>query len=261
MNSLNHRIGIDALHRVGQELQSFDREKRSDEIRVHAWLLIWSWAFLIPLGALVSTHTKKHRARGQHPHFHVIYSGVLGFVLALAGFAYGIDKFSTFSRDGVSTYRTVHAVLGSIATAGMILEVLLLGLMRERNFGGMATDSPLWQYLGHFSHRYMGYLWIAFGLMACETGTHISDVLDEGANEKYSRGLIGALGATAALSVAIVQVYDHFSDTEATVAPQPYKTPKKQEESLAAGDVETPPREAFEIGELEGGMEDVAISQ
>ncbi|KAL7533817.1 hypothetical protein ACHAWF_004636, partial [Thalassiosira exigua] len=98
----------------------------SDEIRVHAWLLIWSWALLIPLGALVSKNT--NRVQCQHPHFHLIYSCVLGFVLALAGFAYGINKFSTFSRDGVSTYRTAHTLLGSIATAGMILEVLLLGL-------------------------------------------------------------------------------------------------------------------------------------
>ena len=162
---------------------AYDPEQRSGEIAIHAWLLICSWGFLIPTGTLIWSHTKKYNElrpynekEGPHPHIHML-SGLLGVILAVAGFAYGIDRFTTLSREPrPSTHRIAHAVIGTIATAGMMLQVVLMALMRKPTEGETSRDWPLWRKIGHRTHRYFGYLWIAFGLVACETGTHISSV-------------------------------------------------------------------------------------
>ena len=219
------------------ELQlKYDPLERSGEIEIHAWLLIWSWGFLIPCGTLVWTHTKRHEP--VHPYLHFFGSGIVGVVLAIAGFAFGIKRFSTFSRPNVSTFRMAHAVIGTIATIGMMLQVLLYAVMKFK--------WPLWRKIGLHSHCYFGWLWLAFGLVACETGTHITSVTDpqykhfglDHENEKYAGGFIGALLATALVTVSMVTWHNK---SVGGVAPVPGEKSPENEKV----DVEAPPAAAF----------------
>ncbi|KAL7530189.1 hypothetical protein ACHAXR_003354 [Thalassiosira sp. AJA248-18] len=252
----------------------YDPVQRSNEIDIHAWLLIWSWGFLIPVGTLIWTHTKKHRELQPYPDIHIMSSGVIGIVLAIAGFAYGVDHFSTFSRGNVSSFRMAHAVIGTIATTGMMVQVLLLAFMRRANIvEPHPSEMPLWQKVGHHAHRYMGWVWMACGLVACELGTHIASVVDpeylhlglDHENEKYAVGFIAALATTAVVATAIVIMYGQFAGEggEATIAPEPFMKPPIEQEQETNGysySVETPPpEEAFEVGDLE--MENVILSQ
>jgi len=115
--------------------KSYDPLERSREIEIHSWLLIWSWGFLIPVGTLIWTHTNKYHDLQPYPYVHTFSAGLLGTVLAIAGFSYGIRWFSTFSRGDVSTFWMVHAVIGTIATSGMLFQIVLLAFMKRANVG------------------------------------------------------------------------------------------------------------------------------
>mmetsp|Transcript_341 Transcript_341/g.670 ORF Transcript_341/g.670 Transcript_341/m.670 type:complete len:267 (+) Transcript_341:90-890(+) len=252
--------------------------QRNDTIQIHAWLLIWSWAFLLPAGALIWTHTKKHCDLVPLPYVHVLLTGVMGLMLAIAGFAYGIAYFDTFSRKGsVDSFRMAHAVIGTIATSGMMGQVFLLACMRRANVEDEAPtipeECPTWQKVGHRAHRYLGYLWMAFGLIACETGTHLASVTDpeyahlglDRENERYAGGFIIALCMMVFAVISMVVLTDWTAEAEAAraVAPEPYEKPREQSQGSARDDAEmNPPREVFEIGELEMEEDaDVVIRQ
>eukprot|EP00957_Ditylum_brightwellii_P146723 11168833-Ditylum_brightwellii.AAC.1 len=118
----------------------------------------------------------------------------------MAGFGYGIDKLNTFSRSDVETYRMAHAVIGTIASALAILEVLFILLMRKpEDEHEQYASWPLWRRIGHFGHRGCGFLAFLLGAIALETGTHISVTQ----NENYSAGVIAGFSASA-LTVALV---------------------------------------------------------
>jgi hypothetical protein len=108
-----------------------------------------------------------------------------------------------------------HAVLGIIATAGGILQLLLMILMRPPKPGAIDHDYhawPLWQKVGHFSHRGLGFLWMLLAFAALETGTHITSVNRQGyedltnQNEKWSGAFLGTTFATVLTTAAIVLV-------------------------------------------------------
>mmetsp|Transcript_13431 Transcript_13431/g.29050 ORF Transcript_13431/g.29050 Transcript_13431/m.29050 type:complete len:265 (-) Transcript_13431:119-913(-) len=250
--------------------------QRNDAIEIHAWLLIWSWAFLLPAGALIWRQTKKHSDLQPSPYMHVLLTGVIGLILAIAGFAYGIAHFNTFSRKGsVDRFRMAHAVIGTIATAGMMGQVFLLACMRRANVvedaAPIPEECPAWQKAGHRAHRYLGYLWMAFGLIACETGTHLASVTDpeyahlglDRENERYAGGFIIALCMMALAVISMVVLTDWTAEAARAVAPEPYEKPRERSQGSARDDVEmNPPREVFEIGELEMEEDaDVVISQ
>lgn len=166
----------------------------------------------------------------------------------------------------MSSFRMAHAVIGTIAMVGMLFQVLTLAFMRPASVGARTPVGPGYVKAAHYVHRYLGYLWMFMGLVACEMGTHISSVTSEEylylgldhENEKYAGGLIAALTATAFVTVTMVFMYDASATT--AVATDPYHGTKSQEREIAGGgDVETPPEEAFEIGDLE--MEDIVLSQ
>ena len=272
----------------------------SNSIEVHAWLLIWSWAFAIPAGTLIWAHTKKHHDLQPYPHIHIVTSTV-GLALAVAGFAVGVREFTTFSRGGVSAFRMAHAVIGTVATAGMILQVALLAFMKRTNVGDSSlplrdSNAPLRQKIGHYLHRYLGWLWMGLGLIACETGTHMTSFVDpeyehlglDKENEKYAAAFIVALCATALAASLMALLYDRGARaadgrTTRDVAVPPHDEYEKtrdrssgelvEETNLSLGRMfpkkvsplpNTPPPEVFEIGnDLDEGleMEDVDIEQ
>jgi len=58
----------------------------------------------------------------------------VGLILALAGFGYGVKKFSTLgsdARQNVPTYNKAHAVMGCFATGGGMVQLLLMAIMRK----------------------------------------------------------------------------------------------------------------------------------
>ena len=176
----------------------------------------------------------------------MLASGVAGVILAIAGFAYGIAKFSTFSRDNVDSFRMAHAVLGTIATVGAMVQALLLVVMRKPRYNGEpSSEWPMWQKIGQFTHCYLGWLWIAFGLVACETGTHMTSVTDarfehlglDRQDEIYTGGFIGALLATAVVTASVV-TWHNMTTAGGAIAPEPKNNDKQN--------VEAPPAAAFE---------------
>ena len=145
-----------------------------------------------------------------------------------------------------------HAVIGTIAMAGMLLQILLLAFMRPASVGARTPVGPGYVKAAHYVHRYLGYLWMFMGLVACEMGTHISSVTSEEylylglehENEKYAGGLIAALTATAFVTVTMVFMYDASATT--AVATDPYHGTKSQEQEIVGGgDVETPTRRSL----------------
>lgn len=159
-------------------------------------------------------------------HFHMVMASI-GLILALAGFGYGIKHLSTFNRDNVDAYNMAHAVIGTIATAGAILEVSLMLIMRRPKFAHQRyTTWPWWQKVGHFCHRGFGFFSFVCALVALETGTHISSVHVPGyedladRNEKYSGALIGILLATGLTTTFTVQLA-MWALPEATAAVSP----------------------------------------
>ena len=199
-----------------------------DEINTHAWLNICSWSFLIPCSTLIWVHTKT--LQPSHPYPHMVMTGVSGVVLAIAGFAFGINKFNTLTRDDVSTFRKAHAIIGTIAASGMMLQILLFGLMKKPWVRGEPWSTG--QSFVQHSHSYLGWIWIAFGLVACETGTHLTN------DKKYVGGFIGAILLTVAVTTLVVTL--HVQSGRDIVAPEPLEEDKN--------DVEIPPAGAFEIG-------------
>lgn len=98
-----------------------------ERMRIHGILMLLGWGFFLPVGIFVHTHSKRswnHEKFGVH--FHMILS-IIGMALALAGFGYGIKNFSTLEQKGVgertNPYEYAHAVIGTISTAGMIMQV------------------------------------------------------------------------------------------------------------------------------------------
>jgi hypothetical protein len=134
---------------------AYDPSEKNDQIRVHAILMLLAWGYFIPVGLFTNSHLYRRRFR-QHSfgvHTHFLFCGI-GVVLALAGFGYGVKNFTTLSRDSASNYRKAHGVIGIIATAGMILQPLLMAIMRKpKTDHDSYKEWPLWQKVGHFSHR------------------------------------------------------------------------------------------------------------
>jgi len=166
-------------------------------------------------------------------YFHMVL-GFLGLALALGGFGYGVRNFSTLGKtkrtsSPVPRYNRAHGILGCVATGGACLQLILMLCMRppnepldeEDSEGETATAGhegdddreqhadpegdetqtrPLWQQFGHATHRYGGFLWMFFGWIALETGTHIASYEDiedlAHQNEKYSAAFIGVTAAT-----------------------------------------------------------------
>jgi hypothetical protein len=171
---------------------TWDPYKWTDDVKIHGTLMLLGWGFFIPLSSFVNSHLYKSN-RTSHKlgvYFHMVF-GAIGLILALTGFGFGISKFSTLSRDGVSTYEMTHAVLGIIATAGGILQLVLIG---------------------HFSHCGLGFLWMLLAFAALETGTHITNINLEGyedladQNEKWSGAFLGTTFSTILTTAAIVCV-------------------------------------------------------
>lgn len=214
-----------------RNLAAWDPIQWSDDVEIHAILLLLGWGFFIPVSVLVYSHLYRrayhHHAFGVH--FHVLL-GTLGIILALAGFGYGHRRFTTFTRDNVSKYTMAHAVTGSIATYGAILQVLFMFIMRKPKFEGQSyTTWPMWQKIGHFGHRGLGFVWLVFALVALETGTHISNVDDveslANRNEMYSAGFLGAMIASA-LAVGV--------SVQFALRRTPLQIAHEQEEDVAA---------------------------
>mmetsp|Transcript_25241 Transcript_25241/g.53014 ORF Transcript_25241/g.53014 Transcript_25241/m.53014 type:complete len:273 (+) Transcript_25241:254-1072(+) len=226
--------------------------------------------FIIPCGTLIWTHTK--RRQPSHPYTHFLFSGLVGVTLAIAGFAYGIAKFTTFSREGVSAFRMAHAVTGTIATIGAMIQTLLYAFMRKPRYPGeKPSDWPRWQKIGQFSHKYLGWVWLLFGLVACETGTHMTNVTHpdflylgwDHEDEIYTGGLIGALLATAVVTMTVVLGHNHYHDKLLEAK----KDDEKDAKEVKIKDV--PPADAFVLEkgavpekeiDLEDPMEDVELN-
>ena len=198
----------------------WDPEGWSDDVRIHAILMLIGWGFFIPVALFTTSHISyrqgsNHRSTWElhvfGVHFHMAV-GAIGTIFAIVGFGYGLNKFTTFERDNVSTYRMVHAVVGTIASAGAMIQVLLMLIMRKPKYENQRYKTwPLWQKIGHFTHRGFGFLVFLFGLIACETGTHMTSVHHPGCehlseqNEKYSGALICVLLAAAITTALMVQ--------------------------------------------------------
>ncbi|KAL7464688.1 hypothetical protein ACHAXS_005022 [Conticribra weissflogii] len=230
--------------------------------------------FLIPCGTLIWTHTK--RRQPSHPYTHFLFSGLVGVTLSIAGFAYGIAKFTTFSRDGVSAFRMAHAVTGTIATIGAMIQTLLYAFMRKPRYPGeKPSDWPRWQKIGQCSHKYLGWVWLLFGLVACETGTHMTNVTDpdflylgwDHEDEIYTGGLIGALLATAVVTMAVVVWHNHNHSKLRDTKKNEEKEGEKNVNEVKIKNI--PPTDAFVLEkgavpekeiDLEDPMEDVELN-
>ena len=201
-----------------QRQLAFDPDEHQRKIKIHATLLLLGWGFFIPVSLFVNSHLGhlhvRHHEVGVHFHMAV---GALGLILALAGFGYGIENFSTLPPNqrasGVPTYNYAHAIIGSIATAGVCLQVVLMLCMRppkSREEGHHSADWPWWQTMGHVTHRAGGFVWMLVAWVALEMGTHMTSFsrYPEWANqdEKYSAALIGTVVATILTVVVTVQL-------------------------------------------------------
>jgi hypothetical protein len=186
-------------------------------------LLLLAWGYFIPVGTFVHSHLHKSSFENHKfgVHFHFVF-GAIGLVFAIAGFSYAIKNMTTFQRSNVPPYHYAHAVIGTIATAGAILQLLLMVIMRKpKSETETFHEWPLWQKIGHFSHRGFGFLWIMLAYAALETGTHMTSVNGtedlENQNEKWSGALLGTVFAAILSSAVIVlaKVFI-FSSTEST---------------------------------------------
>lgn len=187
------------------------------EVKVHAFLGLVGWGFLIPFSILTFSHLSNRNAkqfhRGTHLHMSV---ATLGLLCALAGVGYALLRFGTPFHNSdeeptlKATYRKVHKTCGLIASIGAIAQVLLMGLMRRPLLYGQSISSlSTMARTGHILHKTLGYLWLALAWVALETGTHMvggDDALI------YSAGLIGSVLAVAVAVVATVQLSLHHDD-------------------------------------------------
>lgn len=162
-------------------------------------------SFLWPCFVLTLTHLHR-RSRKLVVHFHMFF-GLIGLLLATAGFGFAVNMFTTLERHNVEKYRKVHAVSGYIASCG--------GMRPPRHRNESWTEWPLWQKLGHIPHRGLGFLWLAMALVALETGTHMTSVhgspgLEE-QNEKWSAALMAVLAAAALVVVIIFNMVTYLA--------------------------------------------------
>lgn len=228
----------------------------SDDVKIHASLLLAGWAVLIPYSVLVLAHLHRRIRKNLHivkiaVLFHMIF-GVAGVILALAGFGYGVKHLSTFNRlsldklENGDIFLAFHAVVGSIATAGACFQILTMALMREPEFkeDGSYKEVPLWQTVGSYSHRGFGALWLFLAFVALETGTHGSGVhgktIYTGENvedlnrqhEKYSVALIGCIFFTIVAVATTVQLLK-------CLYPEPVAQVSPETKELASGDAKS----------------------
>ena len=220
---------------------AYDPLERSEQIAIHGWLLIWSWGFLIPTGVLIWTHTKRNNV--ARPYLHILL-GSVGTVLALAGFGYGVKNFSTFSRPNVSAFRKAHAYVGSIASIGAIIQAVLVAFLDDKDgVTLLSLDAAA-------IHRFLGWIFLACGLVATLTGTYMASVtrpeyLELGLdheNEKFAGGLIGALLATGLVTATSVAILNKKCAAQA-VAPE---TKQGEEKNDIEGQQAIPPHQAFQ---------------
>lgn len=194
----------------------FDPCEHTDNVKVHAILLILGWGFLIPVSVFTLTHLS-HREDdslaifGRHLHMAI---GLLGAILAIAGFAFGMEKFSTLTRDKSlvpsSELRYTHAITGIIATVGCITNLCLFVFMRPKQRRG---ERSLMARFGHLSHRIIGGISMAAAFIALETGTHMASIdwytdLEcgnlEKQDDKWTASLIGTYLATFLITMLSV---------------------------------------------------------
>ena len=177
-----------------------------DKVKIHAVLMLLGWGFFIP----VALFTRSHLSRRSYAHdefgvhFHMALSAI-GLALSLAGFGYGIKNFNTLEQKGVGErtdqYEYAHAVIGTLATAGSVLQLLLMAIMRKpKDENDTFSVWPMWRKIGHVSHRACGFISLYLALVCMEMGTHLSS----SRAQKYSAALIGTL--TAAVLVIILTV-------------------------------------------------------
>ena len=199
-----------------------------------------------------------------------MFLGFIGVVLAIAGFAYGIQRFTTMSRSNVSSFRVAHAVIGTTATFGLIVQVLLSAFVKEPRYEWEpSTEWPFWQTYGQFYHRYLGWLWLVFGIVACEMGTHMTSVTDfeyeylglDHEDEKYAGVFIGALLLTAFVSLLVVTWHKrNLVVANGAISPAPQEM-RANEMVVKKHDVEAQPTAAFEKfhGNEIDAIEDVSL--
>lgn len=177
-----------------------------DKFKIHGVLMLLGWGFFIPVATFVSAHLARrtHRHREFGVHFHMVFSGI-GVILALAGFGFGIQQFNTLEQKGVGErtdrYEYAHAVIGTLATVGMILQVLWMAIMRPPKDENDTFDTwPMWRKIGNVGHRATGFLSLYLAFVCMEMGTHLSD----SRAQKYSAAFIGTV--TAAILVILFWV-------------------------------------------------------
>eukprot|EP00986_Skeletonema_menzelii_P002396 scaffold648_cov131-Skeletonema_menzelii.AAC.1 len=125
------------------------------------------------------------------------------------------SRGSTLEQRGVGDrtdpYEYAHAVVGTISTAVMILQPLLMSIMRKpENEAEHANfkNWPLSRQIGHVSHRALGFVSIYLAFVAMETGTHLS----ESRAQKWSAGLIATITATVLVTLTIT----HLGNSQST---------------------------------------------
>jgi hypothetical protein len=213
-----------------QRFLAWDPCEHTEDVKVHAILLILGWAFLIPLSVFTLTHLSR---RGELTltifggHFHMAL-GFLGAMLAIAGAAFGIEEFSTLTRDRSSVHnleiRYTHAICGIIATAGCITNLFLFILMRPHQ---RRNERSLLTQFGHLGHRIIGSLSMIAAFIALETGTHMTSIaipnLECGSlekeDDKWTAALLGTYLATLVFSMLSVNgVVKFYFSRDAQVA-------------------------------------------
>ena len=86
--------------------------------RNHGALMVVSWGFLIPLGAIMAKFYK-HRS----PIWFHLHRGIqmLGLVLALAGWVVALHELAPFGGDAVTSSVRVHGIIGcTVMTIGLL---------------------------------------------------------------------------------------------------------------------------------------------
>ena len=213
-NQTSSRL-VDELRGKNRVTMAWDPDEWSEHVKIHAILMLLGWGYFIPVALFANSHLYRRNWR-EHSfgvHFHM-FNISIGIVLALAGFGYGVKHFSTLgktARPNVDTYNFAHAVIGTIATGGMLLEPLLMVIMRKPDPGQPFNTWPRWQQIGHFSHRLLGFVWFACAFTALEMGTHLTSVHVPGyehlndQDEKYSGAFLGVLFVTVLTVAGVVQ--------------------------------------------------------
>ncbi|CAJ1968464.1 unnamed protein product [Cylindrotheca closterium] len=172
---------------------SWDPEAWSErDVRTHAYLMMAAWGFFLPVGLITQSHLRsrlswEQRKFGNHCH---MSSMTIGVILALVGFGYGHHHLTTFSRDPkyMSSYVMAHALIGTIATILMAIEVILVGLLvgTTKSQEDRYEEWPMWRKVGHASHRDLGFISLILAFVTLEAGTHISSITGRGIEKTVS---------------------------------------------------------------------------